>query len=170
MIIQVPPYQPLYQVIAQPYPWLIFQALSRPRSLIQCLNYNQVNVQQLIQVKMLVHILYNNTNINTKDHWQHAQSYMWTYPIQQSKHNYKVLLPNAQYYMITYPLQQHKHKHKESLAKIPILICLNTLYNNTNIKTMYNFQHSQSSACTYPLQHHKHKHKGLFPKFPTLNN
>ena len=48
-------------------------------------------------------------------------------------------------------------------AKIPLLICVHTLYNNTNINIKSYFQISKSFMCKYPLQQHKHIHKGYLP-------
>ena len=39
-----------------------------------------------------LHTLYKNININTKAHFQYAQSFMCTYPIQQQEHKHKRLL------------------------------------------------------------------------------
>ena len=146
-----------------------------------------------------VHTLYSNTNINKKAHFQNYQSYMCTYPLytckyslQKHKHKQVVLLPklpvlhvyipstatitqtkglvcqHSQSYMCKHPLQQHNHK-KRLIAKITSLICLHTLYNNTNKNTKACCQNDQSYMCTYPLQHHKHRNKGLLPKLPVLH-
>ena len=54
------------------------------------------------------------------------------------------------------------------VAKISNLVCVHTLYNNTNIKKDC-LQNSQSYIFTYPLKQHKHRHKGLLPKLPVLH-
>ena len=104
-----------------------------------------------------VNTLYKNTNINTKACCQKSQYYMRKYPL----------------YTCTHPLQQQKYKHKVSFPKVPVLhvyipstktqtqrlfskiislICVHTLYKNTNKNIKNHYQKSQYSICTYPLQ------------------
>ena len=51
---------------------------------------------------------------------------------------------------------------------MPILIFLNTLYNNTKINTKTHFQNSQSQNIPYPLQQQKSKAQIRFAKMSSL--
>ena len=49
------------------------------------------------------HTLYNNRNMNKKAHFQYAQSYMCSYPIQQQKHKHKRLFQKLPFLHVYIP-------------------------------------------------------------------
>ena len=91
-----------------------------------------------------VHTLYNNTNINTNDWCQNAQSYMCTYPLHQHKNKYKLSLPNWPVLDVYIPYTTTQTQIQTLVAKIPSLACVQTLYNNTNIHTYHQQPHQWS--------------------------
>ena len=118
---------------------------------------------------LCVHTLYNNTNINTKAHWQNSHSWMFIYPLQQHKQKTNRMLPKCPVLHVYIPCTKRQISTQHIIAKIPLLTYVHTLYNNTNKHTQSLVCHnSLSCICTYPLQKHKHKHKGSLKKMPIL--
>ena len=108
--------------------------------------------QQMFQVKILVHTLYNNTNINIKTHCQNSQSYMCTHPLQQRKHKHKDSFPESPLLHVYIHYTTTQTQKQRIIAKIPSISSLHTLYNNTNINTKVCWHNAQSYMCKYPIQ------------------
>ena len=89
--------------------------------------------------------------------------------LQQHNHKHKVSLPKFPVLHFYMPSTTTKTETQHIVPKIPILICLHTLYNDTNINTIDHCQSSHSYMCTYPLLQHKHKHKCLLSKCSVLH-